>query len=118
KQLHRGGVAWDAYFKSEVVPILVSGYSPPLSDGLNRFLQAPQIKLSVEESLDKELAGGKADPMDSHPALRERISVLQNLPESVEEDTRPATNLLADFEQSDASLFVKELTKVNLKPVK
>src|SRR5262249_19642231 len=32
--------------------------------------------------------------------------------------TRPATNLLADFEQSDASLFVKELTKVNLKPVK
>ena len=105
KQIHRGGGVWDGYFSNELVPVMYRGFSPPVSAGLARFLQSPQIKGRVEESLNKELAEGKADPMNTHPALRERIAALQNISIRANEDGRPATALLVDFEKSDTTLF-------------
>jgi len=105
KQQHRGAVAWEAYLRGEVLPVLARGYSPPLAGGLAQFLQAPTINAQVQQSLDKELAGGEADSMDSHPALRERIAALPNLIGGISDDPRPATALLADFGKSDTSLF-------------
>lgn len=117
KQIHRGGSAWQSYFAGEVLPILASGYSPPLARGLVRFLHAPQIVPQIQQSLDQELANGKADSMNSHPALRERIAALESLHDGIANDTRPATDLLADFEKSDTSLFDDSDGKPVLKTV-
>ena len=116
KQIHRGSVVWQGYFRSEVAPILANGYSPPLAAGFVRFLESPSIQGAVDENLQKELAEGKADSLDSHPALNERIAAIQTLPDVQDIDPRPATELLANFESCDTSLLT--VTGAALKPVK
>ena len=110
KQLHRGSVAWNAYLQTEVGPVVQAGYAPPLSAGLSYFLAAPQVSGPVNESLEKELAEGKADPYDSHPALPERIAALREIPEGVAEDSRPALELISDISAADVGLVLAEWT--------
>ena len=115
KQVHVGGVAWNSYLNSEVVPVLGSGLCPPLSQGFVKFLEAPAIKSAVSQDLQKELSTGKADPYDSHPALPERIAALQSLPGQGTEDNRPATDLLDNYDAADTSLLSAQVA--GLKPV-
>lgn len=105
KQLHLGTAAWQTYLQTEVGPVLSAGFAPPLAQGLNHFLRAPQVEQPVQESLAKELAEGKADPFDSHPSLAERIAALREITGEVAEDTRPATDLLDNLQAVDTSLF-------------
>lgn len=114
KQVHRGAMAWGSYLQTEVAPVVSAGFSPPLSSGFTRFLETPQVKAPVEDGLKKELAEGKADRMDSHPALPERIAALESLPNVESEDTRPATALLNNLQVADSSLW---LTERQLKPI-
>lgn len=106
KKIHVGGFAWSSYIQTEVEPILATGFSPPLSLGLQKFLESSNIKNLVQEDLQKELKHGKADLFDSHPALPERLAALQTLPLSNAEDERPATDLLNDLERVDTALFL------------
>lgn len=120
KQLHRGGVAWVAYLQSEWLPVVSEGYCPPLSRGFQLFLQVPEISAPVEQSLATELKEGKAEPLDSHPSLPERIAALRNpvngtaLPQRIAavngmapattqptEDNAPASLLLDRLEHAD-----------------
>lgn len=78
KQLHRGQAAWVPYLQTEWLPVVSEGYCPPLSRGLQLFLQVPEISVPVEQSLATELREGKAEPLDSHPSLPERIAALRN----------------------------------------
>lgn len=116
KQLHKGGVAWDSYLQSEVVPVVSAGYRPPLSAGFNHFLAVPTIRGSVEENLAKELSEGKADKHDSHPALPERIAAIRDLARHRIEDDRPATALLDALETADMALLALESSE-SLKPL-
>jgi hypothetical protein len=77
--VQRAGVAYDAYWQSEVVPVLSSGFRPPIAAGLTQFLSAESISKSLGEHIEQELSGGTADPYDSHPPLRERIEALRQL---------------------------------------
>lgn len=117
KQIHRGVSAWQYYLKTELFPVLSAGYSPPVAGGFAYFLQTPQIETPVNQSLEKTLREGKAEPFDSHPALPERIAALQGLSFNSAADTRPATDLLTDFESADRSLFAANANPA-LKPVK
>lgn len=117
KQLHRGAVVWDGYMTNEVVPVLNAGFSPPLASGLLHFLRSPDIEKPVAESLEHELENGKADPMDSHPSLPERIAALKELPDQRREDTRPATDLLENFSSVDATLFLVDEGSPDLRTV-
>ena len=78
KQLHRGQAAWVPYLQTEWLPVVSEGYCPPLSRGLQLFLQVPEVSAPVEQSLATELREGKAEPLDSHPSLPERIAALRN----------------------------------------
>jgi len=113
KQLHRGQAAWIPYMQTEWLPVVSEGYCPPLSRGLQLFLQAPEISTPVEQSLTTELKEGKAAPLDSHPSLPERIAALRN-PVSAPalngtdafitrpaEDNAPASSLLDGLEHAD-----------------
>jgi Zn-dependent protease with chaperone function len=105
KQLHRGAAAWMSYLGAEVGPVLSAGYMPPLSSGLAQFIAAPNVRGQIEASLQKELAEGKADPFDSHPSLPERIAALSRVPAEVASDSRPATELLDNFQLADTNLL-------------
>ena len=109
KQLHRGSAAWMGYLQTEVGPVLSAGFMPQVAQGLSYFLKAPNISRVVEASLQEELAGGKADPYDSHPSLRQRLAALQAAPSNnANEDSRPSIALLRDVQAADSSLLNAE----------
>lgn len=92
--VHAAGMAHQAYWINEVVPVLNSGYRPPLADGFQRFLGAHNVHDQVTRSLQQELTEGRADPYDSHPSLRERLAALGSPPEETRHD--PAAISLLD----------------------
>ena len=116
KQVHAGGAAWGAYLQTEVTPVLRAGFSPPLANGFSSFLNAPTMRNAVAEELQKGLASSKAEMYDSHPALAERISALQSLPEGEAGDGRLATELVDNLFHADTSLFLFD-PGVTLKPL-
>jgi len=117
KQIHFGAAAWRSYLQTEVGPLLKAGYSPPLSEGLHSFLSVAAISKAAGQILAKELASGKAEPYDSHPALAERIAALKGFASDNKEDTRPATDLLVDYFAADTTLFLTAPGK-QLRPIR
>jgi Zn-dependent protease with chaperone function len=95
RTIHATSPAWQAYWNTEVSPILSTGRLPPLGEGFARFLASPLIAPQAEANVQKELKEGKSSPYDTHPPLRERIAAAEQLPASeLPEDTRSASSLL------------------------
>ncbi len=95
--VHGGALAYDAFFRDEYIPMVESGFRPPLTVGFNHFIEHKELRKKVTEAVDEELASGEADPYDTHPPLRERIAALSKLPTTTEQpDVRRALELLRD----------------------
>lgn len=94
--IHRVVVAWPPYWMGEVVPALNQGALPALGKGFAQFITAPEISRQLAANLEKELRDGiKTAPYSTHPALRDRIAALQNVPlVSVPQETAPAISQL------------------------
>lgn len=94
-RLHEAASAWDAYWWGRVVPLLRTGYLPPLAAGFGDFLRMPCVAESARESVARELETGTPHPYDSHPPLRVRIAALKPLDRPVRAaDDLPALHLL------------------------
>jgi Zn-dependent protease with chaperone function len=106
RRVHGASPAFDAYFQSEVAPVLSSGFRPPLAEGFRTFLQAREVSDSVERIVEEEARRGKGDPYDSHPPLRERLAALGD-PEPVPPSDRdpPAADLLEGLEGLEEALL-------------
>ncbi len=97
KKIHEGGMAWGAYWNTEVAPVLQRGFIPPLGDGLVRFLAAPQIADQVARGMEKEMAEAKTSPYDTHPPMHDRIAALQTMGGGSQEQSEAnALSLLND----------------------
>jgi heat shock protein HtpX len=116
-QVYRCDVAWNNYLEMEILPVVSAGYCPPLSRGFAQFLQAPMIKTSVNKYLKRELEEGKATPLDSHPALSERIAMLLNMPIETSEDTRVAADLVDGFDALDLIGSYGAGSSLHLEPI-
>src|SRR5579864_5312728 len=102
RKIHGAGMAWPAYWKTEVVPVLNQNCMPAIADGFARFLVAPEIATQVEQGIEKEIAEGKIEPYDTHPPLRDRIAAIERLAVvSGEEDSAPALSLLDSPEAAE-----------------
>lgn len=101
RKIHGAAMAWQAYWNTEALPILQSGYIPPLGDGLVRFLAAPQIAEQVARGMAKQLAEGKTNPYDTHPPLRDRIAAIEKMTGESQEQREPALSLLCDPEAAE-----------------
>ncbi|PKN48095.1 MAG: hypothetical protein CVU59_00315 [Deltaproteobacteria bacterium HGW-Deltaproteobacteria-17] len=63
----------DHFWHTEVVPLLDSGYLPPLAAGFGAFCGNPFIQKIVRDALADELRQTEAVDLDTHPPLSERI---------------------------------------------
>jgi heat shock protein HtpX len=98
--------AHEVYWNADVVPLLASGFRPPLGEGFARFLSSPEIRQQIAGAGDKELRERRAGPYDSHPTPRERIAALGNVgPETACADDTWAISLLDDIPKIEASLL-------------
>jgi hypothetical protein len=89
-------VAWAAYWRTEVVPLLEAGFQPPIADGFQRFINEPAINREVEKAAREQLAEARSDPYDSHPPDAERIAALAQMPPGPADGTGPPAATLVD----------------------
>ncbi|NOY28330.1 MAG: M48 family metalloprotease [Oligoflexia bacterium] len=119
--VYGAGLAYDGYFRNEILPALDAGYRPPYARGFAIFLQQPALRKVIDDALTQALESGETDSMDTHPALRDRLAALAELPAGESQDERPATELLSDLDlvehQLLANLFVDSDRGQSLKPV-
>ena len=96
RNLARGSIAFDAYWRQEVVPLVEAGFQPPVAEGFTRFLAEPVVMKDVAAATAKRLAEARTDPYDSHPPDAERIAALQALPPGRDYTDEPAAVTLVD----------------------
>ena len=98
-------LAYDGYWRNEVVPVLSAGFLPPLADGFAQFLREPRVADAINEATQEEMTKPKIDPYDSHPSLPDRIKALEGLPPGPEPVSElPALSLLENAPGAEAPL--------------
>ncbi len=121
RAIHGAAIAYGPYWQNEAGAVLNAGFRPPLAEGFARFIESPPIARAVSEALSRELAEGKANPYDTHPALRERLKVLEDFPkgEQLSSDP-PAISLLSNVSELETRMLARMAGEVKaraLKPV-
>jgi len=88
--------AFEVYFKSELAPLIALGRLAPVAEGFRRFLRTDAAKRLIAQVQAEPHR--KADALDSHPSLPERIYALQAIagPRPGRDD-RPASELLDEL---------------------
>jgi heat shock protein HtpX len=101
RNLARGAIAFDAYWRQEVLPLVEAGFQPPVAEGFTRFMAEPVIMKDVAAAAAKRLAEARTDPYDSHPPDAERIAALEAwAPSPAVPSTSPAHHERRDPEGS------------------
>ncbi|MEA2656503.1 MAG: hypothetical protein QOI23_1868 [Chloroflexota bacterium] len=77
RNLARGSIAFDSYWRQEVVPLVEAGFQPPVAEGFTRFMAEPVVMKDVAAAAAKRLAEARTDPYDSHPPDADRIAALE-----------------------------------------
>jgi Zn-dependent protease with chaperone function len=80
RNIFGAALAYNGYWRDEVVPVLSAGFLPPLADGFEQFLHEPRVAEAVTKATQEELTTPRIDPYDSHPSLPDRIKALEGLP--------------------------------------
>jgi Zn-dependent protease with chaperone function len=75
--VHRAALAYEFYWRGEVVPLLERGFKPPIAHGFHHFMNVAHVDNALKEDVQRELREGKGDAYDSHPPLRERVRALK-----------------------------------------
>jgi len=106
KRMARDSFAYDAYWRYEFVPVIGSGFLPPLIKGYELFMQSADVQKMVAQVSQQELGEGTANKYDTHPALRERIEAIEqtDIPDA-DMDESPAMDLLGDAEELERLLM-------------
>lgn len=119
RALARGSLAFDVYWRSEVVPLLEAGFQPPLADGFARFLAEPEVMKEIGEAAEQQLAKPRSNAYDSHPPDAERIAALSTLPGGPDgEDPAPAVTLLEGLDAIEPWILAGVLKAgVQLRPL-
>jgi len=98
-------LAYDGYWREEVVPVLSAGFLPPLADGFEQFLREPRVADAINRATQEEMKAPRIDPYDSHPSLPDRLKALQGLPPGPEPATEPpALSLLENASGAEVPL--------------
>jgi heat shock protein HtpX len=106
RALAHGSIAFNAYWRQEIVPLVEAGFQPPLMEGFTRFLAEPAILTQVGVAAREELAHAKTNPYDSHPPDAERIAALAALPPGLDPGPEPAAiGLIDGLDLIDSSLL-------------
>ncbi len=71
--------AYTAYLKSEVAPVLRSGFLPPIAAGFESYIGHPPTAAFFDKLLAEEVPHSANGQFESHPPLADRIKALEEL---------------------------------------
>jgi hypothetical protein len=109
QKVHKYGLAFNAFFQQEYLPVIEAGYQPPMLGGFEIFLKAPRITEAVNNYYNEQLTEGKSDPYDTHPSLKERIAALQSLPQGKPVSPLKAVALLPRESNGLEGMILREI---------
>jgi heat shock protein HtpX len=114
-------LAWPAYWKSEVAPMLELGCLPAITTGFAEFLTVPVIAKHVQAGCETAIREEKTDPYDSHPPLRDRLIAAEALAiPSPAQDLTVAFGLLSNVDMEELRFLEEsnpQLPKNSLKRI-
>jgi hypothetical protein len=102
--IHRAAPVAAYYMNSEVLPVVRSGFAPPLVEGFEYLLHSDSTIKAMDDNLRTELASAPKNVYDSHPPLAQRLNALQGLPRRGTSDTLPALSLMDDLPNLESKL--------------
>jgi len=106
KAVHGASAAYNAYWATEVVPVLSNGYRPPIGAGFAQFMRAEAIVKAIDSAVEAELKSAATDPYDSHPSLQERLAAIGDFSDILPlRDDPPAVSLIRDLPLLERGLF-------------
>ncbi|MFC3831881.1 MULTISPECIES: M48 family metallopeptidase [Deinococcus] len=109
-KVHGHAMPYAMYWQSEAVPVLRSGFRPPLASGYQRFQDAPDVRTSLAQ-VHAQDAEEQSDPYASHPSLHDRLGALGGQPPFTTNDPRltltgpSAETLLSDPDRAERALL-------------
>jgi len=102
--------AWNAYLRTEIQPMLESGFLPPLLEGFAHF-EAAIAAAELKDDAEPEPEGSSKN--DTHPTLRERLSAL-GVSAPPASARRGALELLDDAERAEEHVLRRILVNERL----
>src|SRR5262249_9765832 len=112
KKLHAAMFPWVMYWGMEIQGLVDKGVVPPIGEGFEKFLAAPDLAPEFEKAILAQIAEEKTEPYDSHPALGERIAAIERLPKIA---MRADSDIAADLLENPLEVEQKFLRSMNPK---
>jgi Zn-dependent protease with chaperone function len=98
--------AHNVYLSQEVLPVMNSGFLPPVAAGFERFIAGANGSRWMSEVASAEEQSGETDEFDSHPCLKDRLQALDAVHADPQvQDNAPATTLLPNPEHHARSVL-------------
>jgi Zn-dependent protease with chaperone function len=98
--------AYSTYMQREVLPILRSGFLPPIAEGFARFLDDPETREAFNKMVHEQATGDSSE-FDTHPPLSERVAALERLPVAKVTDVRDGALPLLPNPEKEARLLLE-----------
>jgi heat shock protein HtpX len=104
-KLDAGSQLYFVFWQQEFAPLLERGYIAPWAEGFSRFCAAPALKVAADNVLDEILVQSKTAPMDTHPALLDRLHAMNILEKpAIDFSETSAVTLLAGLPEMENEL--------------
>jgi Zn-dependent protease with chaperone function len=110
-------LAYDGYWREDLVPTLNAGFRPPLADGFTQFLRQPNVVAAIDRATQEEMKTPRVHPYDSHPSLPDRLRALQALPPGPDPSDDPPAVTLLENEAAVEPLLIARLLKPGAPPL-
>ena len=100
------GPAYVTYLQHEVLPVLRSGFIPPLAEGFERFMASPETDQALQRMAEEYTTGTNTGEFDTHPPMSERVAALELLPPaSIPKTTDDIAPVVGDSERKGRELL-------------
>jgi Zn-dependent protease with chaperone function len=112
--------AHQSYFANEVLPVLRSGFLPPVTQGFELFRSAANIREATDRIVDETMTTGQTGEFDTHPTLRERLEALEVAAagSDAEDDSASALTLIDEPESLGRDLLQRMIGEENVAGLK
>ena len=126
RMVHATDDIFDAYWHSNIKPLLDAGFIPPITEGINRFMSSNLLSSAIKRKAEQKVEDSKVKRFaeySTHPRLAQRIEALADISDALfinKDSEARAASLVGDISQLEREIFAKYIgeAKVDgLKPV-
>jgi heat shock protein HtpX len=115
---------FDAYWQSNIKPLVDAGFIPPITEGINRFMSSNLLSGAIKRKAEQKVEESKVNRFaeySTHPRLAQRIEALADISNEMfvnEDNEIRATSLVGDISQLERKIFAKYIGEAKVDSLK